>query len=363
MVTPMTVHGDNKPADIPAEELPSEAIGTLPVVGESDLQTQPDTVPWISQPFGYCPNFGNFSVTNGMLLAVLGVLLALLAAVLLAVRKQKTASQVREALAEPAEAPEPSNPICPEAAGGIRAAYHQHIGAREDQQDSCTYSDPILYPQQGMLAVVADGMGGLANGKAVSSTLVRICDEGFRRSNPQCGGAELLLELAVRSNSQINRMLLGQDRSGSTLAAVIIKNGLLHFLCVGDSRVYLCRGGGLIQLNREHIFREELAVKAVNQEVSLNQVCYDRQAHALTSYFGIGRLPHLDRNGEGIKLREGDRILLATDGVFGTLTTGQLEDALQADVQTAADRIGQMIRAADKPYQDNNTAVILEYLG
>lgn len=358
----MPAHGDNKPADI-QETLPAEAIGTVPVVGEPNIQTQPDTVPWISQPFGYFPAIGGFPVTNGMLLAVLGILLALLAAVLLAAGKARVAPAPREAPAEPAISPESDTPVPPEVPGGIRAAYHQHIGAREDQQDSCTYSDPILYPQQGMLAVVADGMGGLANGKAVSSTLIRIYDEGFHRSNPQRGGGDLLLELAVRANSQINRMLLGQDRSGSTLAAVIIKNGLLHFLCVGDSRVYLCRGGGLIQLNREQIFQEELAVKAVNQEVSLNQVRSDRQAHALTSYFGIGRIPHLDRNDEGVKLKEGDKILLATDGVFGTLTAEQLETALSADVQTAADRIGQMIRAADKPYQDNNTAVILEYLG
>lgn len=320
---------------------------------------QAENVPWISQPFGYLPAIGGYAVTNAMVLAALGLILALLAAVLLAARKKKTVPQkTQQAPLEPVSAERSPAPM-----QGVQAAYHQNIGARQDQQDSCTYSDPALYLQQGILAVVADGMGGLANGKAVSATLVRIFEEGFRQSNPQYGGADLLLELAVRANSQINQMLMRQDRSGSTLVAAIVRKGYLYFLAVGDSRIYLCRGGALIQLNREHIFREELAVKAVNQAVPMNQVWSDRQAHALTSYFGIGRIPHLDRNNEGIKLKEGDRILLASDGVFSTLTAAQLEAALSGDVQDAANRIGDMIRAADKPYQDNNTAVILEYLG
>ncbi len=320
---------------------------------------QAENVPWISQPFGYLPAIGGYAVTNAMVLAALGLILALLAAVLLAARKKKTVPQkTQQAPLEPVSAERSPAPM-----QGVQAAYHQNIGARQDQQDSCTYSDPALYPQLGILAVVADGMGGLANGKAVSATLVRIFEEGFRQSNPQYGGADLLLELAVRANAQINQILIRQERSGSTLVAAIVRKGYLHFLAVGDSRIYLCRGGALIQLNREHIFREELAVKAVNQAVPMNQVWSDRQAHALTSYFGIGRIPHLDRNIEGIKLKEGDRILLASDGVFSTLTATQLEAALSGDVQDAANRIGDMIRAADKPYQDNNTAVILEYLG
>ena len=355
MVTPMALI-DTEPAKVVTE--PTEVVPELTeVTAEPAAQTQ--TVPWISQPFGYLPAIGPYPVTNAMVLAALGVVLALLAAVLLAARKKKAVPQKTEAVP-----PEPVTVAAPPAPPkGIRAAYHQHIGARKDQQDSCTYSDPALYSQQGMLAVVADGMGGLANGRAVSAALVRIFDEGFHRANPQCSGADLLLELAARANSQINQMLRGQERSGSTLAAAVIRNGYLHFLTVGDSRIYLCRGGGLIQLNREHIFQEELAVQAVNQAAPLQQVRSDRQAHALTSYFGIGRIPYLDRNDEGIKLKEGDRLLLASDGVFGTLNAAQLEEALSGDVQEAAAKIGDMIRAADKPYQDNNTAVILEYLG
>lgn len=243
----------------------------------------------------------------------------------------------------------------------ILAAVHQHIGSREDQQDSYGVSEPAAYAQQGIIAVVADGMGGLSNGRAVSSALVRTLLEGFRNSNPRQNAADFLLEQAVRANSHINQMLRGQERSGSTLVSCVIRNGSAHFLTVGDSRIYLYRGGTLIQLNREHIYQEELAGKAVNQTVSLQQVRGDRQAHSLTSYFGIGRIPAIDRNDEGIKLIDGDKLLLATDGVFGTLSQAQLEAALTQGVSAAARTMGEQIRVANRPHQDNNTAVILEY--
>lgn len=341
----------------------ADGANTAADAGADSGNAAAETTPWISQPVGYLPAIGNYSVTNGMVLAALGVILALLAALLVSIRRKRAAKPIQES-SEP-EPTQPTEAAAPAAltGPGIRAAYHQHIGTRQDQQDSCTYSDPALYPQQGMLAVVADGMGGLSNGKAVSSALVRIFDEGFRRADPQYHSADLLLELAVRANAQVNRMLQGQQRSGSTLVSAIVKNGYLNFLTVGDSRIYLYRGGSLIQLNREHIFQEELALRALNQNASLNQVRTDRQAHSLTSYFGIGRIPALDRNDESIKLISGDRILLATDGIFGTLTAAQLETALSQSVNDASTMIGDMIRTAGKPYQDNNTAVILEYTG
>lgn len=249
----------------------------------------------------------------------------------------------------------------PSAGPRISAAVYQHIGARNDQQDSYGVSEPSAYAQTGVMAVVADGMGGLANGRAVSNSLVRTFQDGFRYAGPGTDAADMLLELATRANSNVNQMLMGKERSGSTLVAALIRGGMLHFLTVGDSRIYLYRGGALLQLNREHIYQEELAVKAMNQVVSQQQVRNDRQAHSLTSYFGIGKIPAMDRNYEGIKLVDGDKLLLASDGIFGTLTQAQMEAAMGLSVQDAARTLGDWVLSANRAHQDNNTAVVLEY--
>ena len=307
--------------------------------------------------------------SSGMLLGALGIVLALLAAVLMVLLRRRRARKGGTAAVEPApadlpaeEAPLPSTSeiTAPPVKGSVRAAVHQHIGKREDQQDSYVCTDPTVYGARGVLAAVADGMGGHQAGE-VASALVRCFEEGFLRADPTFGSADLLLQLAIRANAQVNGMLQGQERSGSTLVAAVIRGGLLHFLCVGDSRVYLYRGGGLIQLSREHIFQEELAVRALNREIPGSRVRADRQARALTSYFGIGHIPALDRNDAGIKLISGDKILLASDGVFGTLTDQTLEALMAMEPEAAAQAMAERIAAADKRYQDNHTAVILEY--
>lgn len=247
---------------------------------------------------------------------------------------------------------------------GVKVAVLQAQGARKDQQDSygvSDLSDPSTYAQQGMMAVVADGMGGLANGGMVSNLLVRVFQQGFQNGGAYMQPQDLLLDLAMRANVQVNQMLQGAERSGSTLVATTIRSGYLHFLTVGDSHLYLYRSGVLLQLNREHVYKEELAVKAVNRYVSATQVHSDPQAHSLTSYFGIGVIPSIDRSVDGIKLVAGDRIILCSDGVYGTLTQEQMEQALCKPLEEAAKIMGDMIEEAAKPHQDNYTAVILEY--
>ena len=289
-------------------------------------------------------------------------IVAVLAVAVVLIRKNRQKKMTSTTRIE--ESPVPSEEVSNAVESGeprILAAVYQHVGTREDQQDSYGVSEPADYREKGLIAVVADGMGGLANGRMVSSALVRSFISGFAKSDPRQNSADFLLEQAVIANSGVNQMLQGQDRSGSTLISCVIRNGYLHFLTVGDSRLYLYRGGAMIQLNREHIYQEELAVKAVNQLNSLQQVRGDRQSQALTSFFGIGRMPYLDRNDEGILLVDGDKLLLASDGVFGTLSRAQMSDALSKDVSTAAKSMGEMIRAANRKHQDNNTAVVLEY--
>ena len=305
------------------------------------------------------PGMGNPQLLWGGL----AVAFALLAVGIVALLRKKNGvtadpeSQPRQTtpVAAPTDSPAPAAPA------PVQVAYYQHIGAREDQQDSYAVSNPAGYDRQGVLAVVADGMGGLSNGGAVSAAVVRSFMDTFR--SLQAPPGELLLEATARTNTRINQMLCGGEKSGSTLVAAIIREGWLNFLSVGDSRIYLYRGGALLQLNREHAYREELAVRAVNQEIPMGRVRGDRQSHALTSFFGIGTIPHIDRNDEAIRLLPGDRLLLASDGVFGALTGRQLEAALALEVSESARQIESLIRQANLPHQDNNTAVILEFNG
>ncbi len=288
---------------------------------------------------------------------IMGVLAALCLGLLIALitgafrpRKRKK-GQAPQASVQPIAAPQP--------AGGVVQAGKLHFrGDRESQQDCMALSPLERYPAQGVLAVVADGMGGLSDGDQMSQAAVTAMMEGFlnaRETDP--------LALTIRANQAVNT-LLGPTRlgsSGTTLVAGIAQGGMFRYVSVGDSRICLFRRGSLIQLNREHIYRNELATRAVNGMGTLWDANSHPKAGGLTSYLGMGELKYVDIPAEPLRLEREDKIILMSDGVYNALTKAELESALVQPAQSAADTIARMIQAKAYRNQDNYTALILEF--
>ena len=230
-------------------------------------------------------------------------------------------------------------------------------GARPGQQD-CFFVSPAE-ETAGLLAVVADGMGGLSDGDKVSQAAVSAMAQGFyhTQGTPQ----QVLLRLAERANSAVNR-LLGEDgayRSGSTLTAGLIRGGAFHYLSIGDSRVCLYRRGVLYQLNREHVYRNELYIRYVNGEETLEGAAGHPKAAGLTSFLGMGQLKYIDLPAEPVAVLPGDRFVLMSDGVYNALTQQELTAALSQGPGQTAQALDNAIRAKGYQNQDNYTAVIL----
>ncbi len=240
-------------------------------------------------------------------------------------------------------------------------------GARTSQQDCFYVSDDrelvpdvtILKGPPGLLAVVADGMGGLADGDKVSQAAVSAMAHGFYQA--QGAPQQVLLQLAEQANSAVNR-LLGEDgvyRSGSTLVAGLLREGAFHYLSIGDSRICLYRRGVLYQLNREHVYRNELYVNCVNGEETLAGAAGHPKAAGLTSFLGMGRLKYIDLPAEPVAVLPGDRFILMSDGVYNALTQQELAAALSTGPGQTAQALDKTIRAKGYQNQDNYTAVIL----
>ena len=287
----------------------------------------------------------------------------ILTLIITAVRSVKRKKKEKQAKHEAGFVPlgtahaEPAGP-----AGAVPAVGKLHQqGARSSQQDCFSVSPADLIPTHGLLAVVADGMGGLADGDRVSQAAVSAMMNGFYTT--QGRPEEVLLTLLGQANSDVNR-LLGPDglsKSGSTLVAGLVRDGKFYALSVGDSRVCLYRGGVLYQLNREHVFRHELEQRAINGEDSLQTAYSHPRAAGLTSYLGMGKLKYVDMPAAPMDIQAGDKFVLMSDGVYNALTQAELTACLNASAEEAATRLDQAIRAKNYSNQDNYTAVILGY--
>jgi len=252
----------------------------------------------------------------------------------------------------------------------LRIGSLQHIGARENQQDSfgtSDLSDHELCLERGFLAVVTDGMGGLKGGATFSSQAVNIFLHHFTASDLQLRGltpgspAEVLMGLLAEANAHILRVKDDCDfpSGGSTLVSVVISGTSLYFISVGDSRIYLLRGGALIQLSREHVYSVELDDQAIRGELTFDAARADSQRRALTSYLGMERLALIDRNVRPVRLLPKDYVLLMTDGVFGTLAEDEIAATVFGSAAESAGRLERAVLDKGKSNQDNFTAIII----
>ncbi len=261
----------------------------------------------------------------------------------------------------------PAPPPVPAAVSHVGNLHH--IGSREEQQDSFAISDvtdSMLCDKRGAFAVVADGMGGLSNGAKISAIVTSSMMSRFEKGSTEGlrGEREIpmeLLQMVQDAEREVLRFLgTGQEQSGSTVVAAWIYAGRLYFISVGDSRICLLRNGTVTVLNREHTYGSELDEMAARGEISIKEAREDAQRHALTSYVGIEPLERIDRNVHGLPLLPGDKILLMSDGVFGTVSEEEILKAAVRDAGDMAQDLQAMVLSHMRSGQDNFTAVILQ---
>lgn len=259
-------------------------------------------------------------------------------------------------------APEPVReepPALEEGPLAFRVANVQGQGERERQEDSFAIvnaADPELQQTQGLLALVADGMGGMEDGKAASQWAAECFLQLFQEREEDIPGWFYRSVHAV-SDSVFQRF---GGRSGSTLAAVHVQEGLFHWLSVGDSGIYLMRNGGVFQLNREHtclnrLFLQELEQEPIDKERALS----DPDAPRLTSFVGIDRLTEVDLSLRPLELLRGDVLLLCSDGISGVLSPPELMECMSLEPEEGARLLERMVLEKNVIGQDNYTGVLI----
>ena len=235
-----------------------------------------------------------------------------------------------------------------------------NVGRRRNQQDTVGTASTRL----GVLAVVSDGMGGLSDGEKVSQKAVQgMLQAAGRVAVP--GDENPLFMMLSEANEQVLKML-GPDqiyKSGATLLAVLVNNNRFHWVAVGDSRIYLYCSGHLFQINREHIYKQQLIAEAVNKNISFSRVNTDPQRDRLVSFLGMGELKWVDGSLRPVELKQGDKLLLMSDGIFNTISEEEIIRILEntRNAVDAAALMEQQVLAAGNPKQDNFTCVILDF--
>ena len=237
----------------------------------------------------------------------------------------------------------------------------QGVGDREDQEDSFAVlnsADPGRLRSQGLFAMVADGMGGMADGKAASQLTVDVFRSRFSQWEEDPFPPEWLYQGACTASDQVFGQLGGA--SGTTLVAVHILENRLHWVSVGDSAIFIKRGDGVFQLNREHTYLNQLYARELEEEtIDKTRAQQDADARRLTSFVGIDHLKEVDLNLRPWILQPGDVILLCSDGISGVLSPPELSEAMSLKPDQGCALLETMVLEKQIPGQDNYTGVMI----
>lgn len=231
----------------------------------------------------------------------------------------------------------------------------QIIGTREKQDDSFA-TERMNY---GLLAVVADGIGGYINGNLASSIAVETYLDEFQKYDVTGNISYFFNTSAVLSNERI-RDEFGEAKGGTTLVAVIITNNRMHWSSIGDSNIAVFRDGRLIMINRKENYKNWLEDQYYAGAISRESALADSYGKRLVNYIGYDGFKMADSQEQPIYLRKRDKVLLYSDGVE-LLPQIEMERILSKrwSAQKMADAIITKIERMNVKNKDNATLIIL----
>jgi serine/threonine protein phosphatase PrpC len=212
------------------------------------------------------------------------------------------------------------------------------------------------------LFMVADGMGGHVDGERASSLAIQVASQvllqkffdplTFDQSFPSSKGVEALLNQAMQAAQEA--VLEGVPGGGSTLTVALVLDRQLYFAHVGDTRLYLyTQSDGLQALTRDHSVARRL--------VDLGQInAAEAQVNPLRNslFRALGQGEGFSADFGEVKLEAPAKLLLCSDGLWGTLPEEMLFKSLLAD-PLPVDVAWKLVQAANAAGGADNISVVI----
>lgn len=219
---------------------------------------------------------------------------------------------------------------------------------RSMNEDSVLSFEPNTY-------LVADGMGGHAAGEVASHILVETVQKTLLEQSAPWKEQELAQ--AIR---QANEAILDKVREypeyrgmGTTATLLHFHEGRAYYAHVGDSRLYLVRGGSLLQVTRDHSYVEELVAQG---SITHEEARTHPRRNLLTRAVGVQSELAIDMG--SFAAESGDRFLLCTDGLTNMVPDEEILQEMQTDGNPAEILLQ---KALDAGGTDNITILSVVY--
>jgi PPM family protein phosphatase len=231
--------------------------------------------------------------------------------------------------------------------------------SRAENEDCFTISN------EKNLFIVADGMGGHNAGDVASQNATKMAESYLTREKLEDirGNIRKTREEIIQSLIYAHNNILKMAESdpqyegmGCTIVEALIFGNNLHLCHVGDARAYISNENGITLLTRDHSYVMDLVLKG---KMTIDEARVSPLKNKLHQAIGASKI--INPEYKHCSLKDGDKILLCSDGLWDMLSDPQMYTVLRQDkpVKKLCEMLIKM--ANDAGGHDNITAVIIQH--
>jgi len=224
---------------------------------------------------------------------------------------------------------------------------------RLDNEDSCG----VFNFEEGLLAVVCDGLGGNKAGEVASQLTVNTIKEVFSKLK-NFDYLERIKQAILNANSAVlEKASKSSQLSGmaTTVDVLFLSSDAAYWGHIGDSRIYNLKNNKLKQMTKDHSLVQKLVDEGY---LTLREAEHHPNRNIIMRALGDNQHIEIDLSKLKLNAKDEYKFFLCTDGVTGVITDAELQEKLKLkDLNTISGRLSKKIIERGAP--DNYTFIII----
>lgn len=232
------------------------------------------------------------------------------------------------------------------------------IGSREIQTNYFTVEES----ENGILAVLAAGMGREAGGRIAAKTVIHIFEAIFAEYNMLDHPTYFFRKAFLTANREILKQM-DDGRGMAAVSAVMIQKGFLYYGLVGNVKVAVFRNHELISLGTGHtvdVLAEDKYYQGVLSREDALAMLHEKRTY---NYLGKDGFKEIEFYDKPIALRKADIVMLFSNGIYENVAWKKIEEHLSGRKSCKKLALDLIEQVNQKKGDKNNASVILMRIG
>lgn len=239
------------------------------------------------------------------------------------------------------------------------AGIAQTTGSRQVQADVAQ----VWTNRAGKMAVLADGIGSANTGAVCAQIAVDTILDRFEPYHELNDPVYFLKSAFWEANWRIQKTA-GARRGGASVGVAFLNRTHLYYAVAGDVRVAILRGEEIIPLSKGQTI-DVLAAQAYEDgKISRQDTLWSMEEKRVWNYLGQDGFREIEICDQPILLKQRDKVLLMSKGIFEEISWSETEDILvnSAPLQELAERMVDAVEQKKNPQADNGSVILIQRL-